>query len=101
MTTLDLFIQRENIARLDLIKIDTEGFEMNVLLGTEKTILRFHPKLFIELDDDMLRRQQSSASELLNWLIQREYKIFDAETNSPVSAKQSFVHCHFDIICEE
>jgi FkbM family methyltransferase len=100
VTTLDKFIQQENISTIRLIKIDVEGFEMNVLSGAEQTILRFHPKMFVELDDDMLRRHQSSAAEVLQWLSDKKYKIRNAENNSLVTAGHSFAHCHFDMICE-
>ena len=99
VTTLDLFAARENIPRVNLIKIDAEGFEMNVLLGAEQTILRFLPKLFIEVDDNLLKQQKYSAEELVRWLMQRGYKIYNAENNSAVSPGQSFANCHFDIIC--
>ncbi|HLG35791.1 MAG TPA: FkbM family methyltransferase [Bacteroidia bacterium] len=100
VTTLDSFLQRESFSRIDLIKLDVEGFEMNVLHGAEQTILRFHPKLFIELDDDLLKLQQSSAAGLVKWLIQKGYKIYNAENDSVVSAEQSLENCHFDITCE-
>jgi FkbM family methyltransferase len=37
---------------VDFIKIDTEGFEMKVLKGLEKTIEKSRPILFIEVDND-------------------------------------------------
>jgi len=38
VTTLDTFIEQSKIEYIDLLKIDTEGFEFNVLKGCEKTI---------------------------------------------------------------
>ncbi len=37
--------------RLDLIKIDIDGFEMEALLGGERTIKRLKPKIAIEIAD--------------------------------------------------
>lgn len=96
---LDSFLQQESILSVDLIKIDVEGFEMNVLVGAEHTIHQFHPKLFIELDNNLLKRQQSSAKELIGWLLQRGYTIINAENNDAVTLNQPFENCHFDIIC--
>jgi FkbM family methyltransferase len=99
VTTLDSFLKHENILQIDLIKIDVEGFEMNVLLGGEQTVIRYYPKLFVEVDDELLRSQQSSAAELVGWLFQKEYKIVNAEDGTSVTPEQSFVQCHLNIIC--
>jgi FkbM family methyltransferase len=37
------------LSRVDLIKIDCEGMELDVLAGAKRTILRDHPILFIEI----------------------------------------------------
>ena len=39
----------ENVA---FVKIDTEGFEKNVLLGMKKTINLYHPSFLIEIWDE-------------------------------------------------
>jgi FkbM family methyltransferase len=44
LKTLDSF----NFDRIDMIKIDVEGFEEEILIGAEQTILRNHPILAIE-----------------------------------------------------
>lgn len=44
LKTLDSF----NFDRVDMIKIDVEGFEEEILIGAEQTILRNHPILAIE-----------------------------------------------------
>ena len=44
LKTLDSF----NFDRVDMIKIDVEGFEEEILVGAEQTILRNHPILAIE-----------------------------------------------------
>ena len=37
--------------RIDFIKIDAEGFEIKVLEGLSATIARFHPPVFVEVED--------------------------------------------------
>lgn len=45
--TLDSFVKREGIDRLDLIKLDIEGAELAALQGARETIRRFRPRLQI------------------------------------------------------
>lgn len=46
--TLDSF----NFRNVAAIKIDTEGYEVEVIKGAKKTILKFKPKILIEIHDD-------------------------------------------------
>lgn len=38
LTTLDLFCEREKVSKIDFLKIDTEGNELNVLKGARKML---------------------------------------------------------------
>jgi FkbM family methyltransferase len=59
LTSIDTFVQKNNIARLDFIKIDVEGFEYDAVLGglttfktlKPKVILAIHPKIIAEKGD--------------------------------------------------
>lgn len=48
VVTLDYFWHQK---RLDLIKIDVDGFEMRILKGAEQTIKKFWPKIVMEIAD--------------------------------------------------
>lgn len=48
MVTLDSF----NFDNVSLIKIDVEGYEIEVIQGAKKTILRNHPTLIVEIYDN-------------------------------------------------
>lgn len=47
--TLDAYCTRNNI-RPDFLKIDVEGNELRVLYGGISTLLRYRPKLLVEID---------------------------------------------------
>ncbi len=47
--TLDDFCEREQIQRLDFIKIDTDGHEFEVFGGAKRTIERFRPSIIFEI----------------------------------------------------
>lgn len=98
VTTLDNFFEKNGIERVDLIKIDVEGFEYKVLKGAEKTLNRFQPVLFIELDDQNLSEQGSSAKELVQFLEEKGYELTHAEKNKKVTSETDFKNCHYDIV---
>ena len=47
--SIDDLVDRENLSRVDFIKMDIEGAEMEALLGGEKSIRKFRPKMAITL----------------------------------------------------
>jgi FkbM family methyltransferase len=101
ITTLDLVLDEKSWKKLDFIKIDVEGFEMQVLLGASKTLSRFKPTLFIELDDKNLSIQGSSARHLVMWLLDKGYTVFNAAGGEAINPKTSELSgCHVDILCK-
>jgi FkbM family methyltransferase len=46
---LDDIIMNLELSKIDLVKIDVEGFEKNVLLGMEKVIERYRPVILCEI----------------------------------------------------
>lgn len=48
-TTIDDTVQELRLTRVDFIKMDIEGAELNALRGAERSIREFHPKLAISL----------------------------------------------------
>ena len=52
--TLDYFIEQNNIQQIDLLKIDTEGYEFNVLKGLSKHSKKIKLIYFEHHYDDMI-----------------------------------------------
>lgn len=98
---LDDFVAENSIDRIDLIKIDVEGYELKVLRGAERSLRNYLPVLFIELDDDNLKAQNDSAQAMILFLKQIGYKISRADNKQKLDGSEDFSHCHFDIICEK
>jgi FkbM family methyltransferase len=59
-----------DLPRVDLLKIDTEGFEIDVLRGAEATIRRHLPVIYIELSQEY----QDSSQASIDWLTERGYR---------------------------
>jgi hypothetical protein len=67
-----------------VIKLDVEGAEFAVLQGARHTLTSSRPLLLLELSDDALREQQSSAAEVLGLLGSLGYDVF---TFDPASGR--------------
>lgn len=99
-TTLDNYF-KDNNKQVNFIKIDVEGFEYNVIKGGEQTIKEYYPTLFIEIDNENLKTQNSSALDLLALLRNYGYNsILKSDTLTEVQMNE-LEHCHFDIICKK
>lgn len=68
LTTLDRFVRRHAVGRVDLIKADVEGWEMRALKGGEDTLRRFRPALYLEIDEALLVRAGDTPGALFDWL---------------------------------
>lgn len=97
--TLDASMERFSIPRPEFIKIDVEGFEYKVLKGARNTLNRCKPVLFIELDDNNLQEQKSTAKEVVRFLKQMGYQIVNTETKEEIDENSHVANCHFDILC--
>jgi FkbM family methyltransferase len=81
-TTVDRVVAEENLQRVDLLKGDIEGWELQMLKGAVATLERFQPALFLEVDDHHLRRAGDSVAELWHFLEHFGYRgfLFDPAT---------------------
>jgi len=81
------------LVKLNFMKIDCEGHELEVLKGAEKTIEKFRPKMLIEINQMTLERSGISRQDIYNWLRQRGYKIEN------IYKGQGLDEYQMDIIC--
>jgi hypothetical protein len=65
---LDAILQDVAISRVDVLKIDVEGAELQVLKGAQETLTRYHPLLVVELIDDQLSEMGTSSAEVTEFL---------------------------------
>ena len=75
--TVDLFCENKKIEKIDLLKIDTEGFDLNVLKGSAKMLSDGKVKfLFIEVTHDKDNPKTSSFNTISSFLDEYGYKIY-------------------------
>jgi len=70
---LDAIIQENNILRVDIVKIDVEGAELTVLKGAQETLDRYHPVVYMELNEHLLNNMGTTVAEIIRWLQDRGY----------------------------
>ncbi len=69
-----LALDEYNLPRVDFIKLDVEGMELEALAGADKTIARCHPVLLIE-------KMKTDAGQISQWLAARGYVVRAAGIN--------------------
>lgn len=69
LDTLDNIVDELKLTKVDLIKIDTEGAEVEVLNGAYKTLDQFTPRLIIEF------HSEDDKNRISSMLVERGYKV--------------------------
>ncbi len=88
--TLDNFVLKRKIKKIDLIKIDTDGYELKVIEGGLKTLTDFSPMIIIELGRT-LNRIGDNVEDLINILIGLEYKFFSIPNKREFLSKNEII----------
>lgn len=86
-------LNQMEIDRIDFIKIDVEGFELDVLIGAKETINKFKPIMVIEINDATLSRQGISRNDIFAWLQENNYIYRN------IYKEQGLNDSQLDIIC--
>lgn len=86
LTTLDAFVAERGLARVDFIKADIEGWELQALLGAERTLRRDRPALYLEVDEALLARAGDGPAALFDWLGDLGYGAFATPGLTPAKA---------------
>lgn len=73
--TLDEFRERVGIGRVDFVKVDVEGAELDVLRGGVDLVERDGPVLLLEIEQRHLDRFRRSAGSVRDWLADRGYRM--------------------------
>jgi FkbM family methyltransferase len=98
LDTLDAFVARTGIERLDLVKCDIEGGELPMLRGGRATLERFRPVVFLE----MLRKWSAAFGyhpndilDLMGGLGYRGYALGEDGLEAVERVDETMVHTNF------
>tara|TARA_X000001036_G_C20529431_1_gene745601 strand:+ start:102 stop:950 length:849 start_codon:yes stop_codon:yes gene_type:complete len=75
--SLDEFVKKNKIKKKIILKIDVDGFELDVLKSFVKTLKNENPIIFMEYAPYALEEYGSSVIEFNNFLKKYKYKVYD------------------------
>lgn len=78
---LDSFVKENNIAKVDFMKLDTEGSELFILLGAQELIMRDQPIILMEYNEINMAQCGVLKSQIDEFLTQMgyEWKLISSE----------------------
>lgn len=80
VSTLDSLLNEYNLASVDLVRMDLEGYEIAVIEGMKQTLAKFGPRMLVELHpllvgapamEKYLRTLESMGYEI-EWMVEQE-----------------------------
>ena len=104
--TIDTYCEENNISKIDFLKIDTEGYEYNVLLGSEKMLEKKAVDVIqFEISKVPLESLGRTPEEIINFLKEKGYKTYEyfentkkfKEINSIVVGYDNYYSSHRDL----
>jgi len=75
VSPLDAVLDEEGVRSVDLVKVDTQGYDLRVLRGSAETLARCRPAILVEAIFAPLYRGQASFDELLGFLTEAGYRL--------------------------
>jgi len=82
--TLDGYVARAEIARIDFIKLDVDGNECQVLRGGFESLQRFRPPIILELAPYIFSRGENSFASFIKLLRDAGYQLMRAPAGAPL-----------------
>ena len=75
LISIDEFIAENKISKIDFIKVDAEGAELDVLKGAVKCFADFKPKMTLGLHPSPIKQKGDSLAEIFDLLKNYNYSI--------------------------
>ena len=77
LSTIDSYLQKEGISNIDLLKIDVEGYELEVLKGAENALEKGKVQAVLaECDFDPEDTQHTYFNDLWNFMMGKNFSFF-------------------------
>ncbi len=74
--TLDDYVKRNGVSKIDLVKLDVDGYEFKVIQGALKTLEFYKPVIIVELGVYTLEEKGDNITELVSLVSGLGYKFY-------------------------
>jgi len=102
IVTLDEEIPRASLPIPNLIKIDTEGWEIEALRGACNILESHKPSLFLELHGETMREKRRKVDEIVAFLWEIDYRrIRHIESDTTITPGNTAVAMEGHLYCEK
>ena len=85
---MDTFCKNNNIYP-DIIKVDIEGSEIEMLMGTKKILKKYRPLIFLSYHPYHLQKLGYQKKSIFDILESLDYKIYDLNGKKPLILKNA------------
>jgi FkbM family methyltransferase len=72
--TIDDYCEKNNIQRLDFMKVDVDSYDFELLKGSVKTLKTLKPSVMVELNY-ALNIRNSTEQEVIDWMTSMDYSL--------------------------
>lgn len=83
--SLDDFCKQENLMRVDFIKIDTEGYESDVLKGAVECVAKYRPQIIFEIGLYSLKERNIDFSFYTDYFSKLNYRLYDSASRATIT----------------
>ncbi|EJZ82672.1 FkbM family methyltransferase [Corynebacterium otitidis] len=77
--SLDSLIGELNLPRVDVLKADIEGAELEMIRGARRTLEKYHPVAMLEIEERHLEKYGHSAADVFDEMAALGYRAFALE----------------------
>lgn len=98
--TLDNCIEKIDLPKPDLIKIDIEGMEYNALLGMAETLSEYKPLLYVEIHGSDEKNKIENIQKIVRLIDSHGYTILHVESKQKINNANFWIAKEGHIFCE-
>lgn len=82
---LDDFCKQKNLTHVDFIKMDTEGYESDVMKGATETIAKYRPQIIFELGLYSMPERGIDFSFFSEYFAKLNYRMYDSASKALIT----------------